>query len=393
MALIPAVERSVVFSPSRPANRARLRVERLEVRATPAAGLGGGVVELAGDFHPVIVAGDPNGSPTDSPSNRVDVNTDKSQYDGVGSVRVQTKNAVYIGSGTPISSRHVLTAGHVVDINSDGRVTSKDRITSVSFILNYGGNQTSTIAVSRITMHPDYTGFAKPSVNDDICVLELSSDIPAGVPIYDLPTSDLTAGTTLTMVGYGRSGTGVSGYTTNASFTVKRSGQNNADAFYTQDDSGRPAANEVFRFDFDGPTGNGTFGGGTLGNDIETQLGGGDSGGPSFVGTTVVGVNTFTQGSNTPLFGSLGGGINVFPYLSFITGAMSGTSVGGSGSVSIGPVTGGPTAVPTLFGVNLAAGASFGVPSPFGRAQSETDAPDVEPGRDGPPRLAPGMVV
>jgi len=366
----------------------------LEVRATPAAALGGGVVELAGgEFHPVLVAGDPNGSPTDSPSNRVDVNTDKSQYDGVGSVRVQTKNAVYIGTGTPISPRHVLTAGHVVDINSDGQVTSKDRISSVNFILNFGGNQTSTILVSRITTHPNYTGFAKPSVNDDICVLELASDLPAGVPIYSLPSSDLTAGTTVTMVGYGRSGTGVSGYTTNASFTVKRSGQNNADAFYTQDDAGQPAANEVFRFDFDGPTGSGSFGGGTLGNNIETQLGGGDSGGPSFVGTTVVGVNTFTQGSNTPLFGSLGGGINVYPYLSFINAAISGASAFGTGSGNGRSLKSVTTAVPILLGVNLAAGTLVSVPLPFGRADIEIDAQEADSWWDGTQRFTPIAVV
>src|SRR6476659_7640062 len=101
------------------------------------------------------------------------------------------------------------------------------------------------------------------------------------------------------MVGYGQSGNGNTGYTVSPSFSVKRSGQNVVDAFYTQDDVGQPAANEVFRFDFDADKGNGTLGGPTLGNTKETTLGGGDSGGPSFikVGSTyyLAGVNTFTE--------------------------------------------------------------------------------------------------
>lgn len=313
----------------------RLRVETLEPRTAPSAS----PAFAPDEFHPVIVAGDPNGSPADSPSNRVDLNTTSSPFAGVGSVQVNTRRGTYIGSGTPISSRHVVTAGHVVDINNDGRSDRKDGIKSTYLILNFGGSQTHKIAVSRIDVHPDFTGFARPSVNDDIAVLTLASPLPAGVPTYGLPTGDLAASTTLTMVGYGRSGDGVNGYTTNASWTVKRRGENNADAFYTQDDSDRPAANEVFRFDFDGPIGTGSFGGGTLGNDRETQLGGGDSGGPSFVANgpayTLAGVNTFTQGSNTPKFGSLGGGISIFPYVGWINSVVAGSaptvgSVGGS---------------------------------------------------------------
>lgn len=305
----------------------RLRVEPLESRTAPSAS--------PNEFHPVLVAGDPDGSPTDSPSARVDANTATSPFAGVGSVQVNVRRGTYIGTGTPIDARHIVTAGHVVDINNDGRSNSKDGITSAYLIFNVGGNQTHKIAVSRIDVHPDFTGFARPSVNDDIAVLTLASPLPAGVPTYSLPTADLAAGTTVTMVGYGRSGDGTSGYTTGASFSVKRTGENNADDFEGQDDSGDPAADEVFRFDFDGPTGTGTFGGDTLGNARETTLGGGDSGGPSFVangsGYTLVGVNTFTQGFDAPLFGSLGGGINVFPYVGWITAVVNGSG-GGDGS-------------------------------------------------------------
>lgn len=304
--------------------RFRPKAELLEARTTPSAG---GLVGIGEEFHPVIVAGALNGSPADSPGARVDPNTTFSPFAGVGSVQVNANKGTYIGTGTPLDSTHILTAGHVVDLNNDGKSDSRDHIGTAYFILNFGGNQTHTIAVSAITTHPDFTGFSRPSVNDDLAILTLASPLPAGVPTYSLPTSDLAAGTTVTMVGYGRSGDGVNGYTTNASWTIKRTGENNADAFYGQDDAGRPAANEVFRFDFDGPTGTGSFGGPTLGNNRETQIGGGDSGGPSFVVSgstyTIVGVNTFTQGTNAPKFGSLGGSINVYPYLGWINTVLS----------------------------------------------------------------------
>lgn len=323
----------------------RLLCEQLESRC---------VLSVAGgaDFHAVMVAGDPNGSPADLPSARIDTNTTTSPFAGVGSLQINTNRGTYICTATPIDSTHLLTAGHCVDINNDGKSDKKDGIRTVNFNLNYGGNLTHQLPASRWDVNPNFTGFNRPSINDDLAVITLSGALPAGVPIYTLPTTDLAAGTTLTMVGYGRSGDGVNGYTLDASWTVKRRGENNADAFYAQDDRFQAAANEVFRFDFDGPTGNGSFGGPTLGNDRETTLGGGDSGGPSFVlrpsvdgvppdpklatSYVLVGVNTFTQGTNAPKFGSLGGGINVFPYLGWILGphAAAGGVSGGGGAVS-----------------------------------------------------------
>ena len=115
------------------------------------------------------------------------------------------------------------------------------------------------------------------------------------------------------------------GYTTGASFTVKRVGQNVANLGILDDEGG--GAVEVFAFDFDGPSGNGPVGGSTLGNAIETTLGGGDSGGPSFVfqdgGYKVAGVNTFVAqfigGPAPALFDSAGGGMIVSTYADWIT--------------------------------------------------------------------------
>ena len=127
------------------------------------------------------------------------------------------------------------------------------------------------IAVIEFRIAPDFSGFNHPAVNDDLAVLTLAEDVPDGGPdLFAADLGDLEAGTVLTLVGYGRAGDGLHGYTASATPSVKRVGENTADAFYGQDDKGPPDANEVFRFDFDGPSGNGPLGGPTLGNDKET---------------------------------------------------------------------------------------------------------------------------
>jgi hypothetical protein len=334
---------------SRRAVRLRLRVEFLEDRSTPAQVVAGGP-----EFHPVIMAGDPVGTAgfdyqdKDSPDQRIDPNVAGSRLGGVGAIQVKSRRGIFIGTGSAVGPRHILTAAHVMDLNGDGKVNSLDGTQGTYFILNLGGNQTHRIAVSKFTLHPDYTGFNNPSVNDDVAILTLARPLPAGTPIYQIG-GGVGLGAQITMVGYGRSGNGVSGYTTAASPEIKRVGMNMVDGFYGQDDAGKPEANEVFRFDFDGPTGNGPLGGSTLGNTIETQLGGGDSGGPVFASTEsggflLIGISTFTQG-DAPYFGSMGGGINLDPYYGFLASVLKmadrgpttpGPPSSGGGGVDIG---------------------------------------------------------
>jgi hypothetical protein len=365
----------------RPIGPVRLRVEALEGRATPAAG-------PADVFHAMVIAGSPKAAPADSADQRIDPNSTASPFAGVGSIQVQTKAASFIGTGTVIGKRSVLTAAHVVDLNNDGKVDRKDGAQGVYFILNVGGDQTAKIAVTGFDVNPDFGGFNHPAVNDDLAVLTLAEDVPDGVPIYALPTSELAAGTVLTMVGYGRAGDGLRGYTAQASPSVKRVGANTADAFYGQDDKGRPDANEVFRFDFDGPTGNGPLGGPTLGNDKETQLGGGDSGGPAFsMGDggqlTLVGVTSFTQGANAPRFGSMGGGVNLYPYLSFLQSALGLLS----DSTPDRPPPPGP---PTPGGVHVGANP---LRSPVKNFPPPPDPAPAPPPTQDPPASGPPVVI
>jgi len=308
------------------------------------------------DAIPAIVAGDPTGTPADSPANRVDANVLSSAFAGVGSLDIWYGTTEYICSGTLISPWHVLTAGHAADFTGNGVADVTPG--NVTFHLNANGNYSSSITASAITIHPNYTGFLNPSVNDDVAIITLSEAAPAGVPIYNLYTPTVTAGTTVTLVGYGRSGDGRNGFSVSPSFSVKRTGQNDADLFaindedatlgqinyFTDDDDPTGTFNEAFVFDFDAPAGYvnnegnpvpNLWGGGTsLGNTLETTVGGGDSGGPSFVYVggeyLIAGINTFSftalptlsKEFNAPLFGSGGGGILVPAYADWINSVI-----------------------------------------------------------------------
>lgn len=343
-----------------PASRRRrpLTVEVLEHRLV-LSDVTGGLSQLV-HFQPTIVAGDPNASPADSPAHRVDPNSTASPFAGVGSLFMRLGRGPfgYICTGTPIDSTHVVTAGHCLDTNNDG--SSDFKPDKVTFNLNFGGDLTHSIRAAALDVHPDFTGFNNPHVNDDLAIITLVSALPAGVPTYALAAAPVDVGNTLTMVGYGRSGDGVSGYYVDASFAVKRSGANNADQLFP-DDEGVGPESEVFWFDFDGPDADrsGPLGGGSLGNTVETTLGGGDSGGPSFVDVggalQLAGVNTFTmsggQFNSAPLFGSGGGGILVHAYLGWINDILTGTGGGGGGGNGKG---GGPKKTADDLGIVLA---------------------------------------
>jgi hypothetical protein len=288
------------------------------------------------DVQKVIVAGDPNGSPPDSPGDRVDLNSQASPYAGVGSLEIHFGGQTFICSASVIGTEYVLTAGHCLDLNDNGSIDVNPQ--DIVFHLNYGGNLTHSIAAEELYIHPNFTGFANPFVNDDIAVIKLSQPVPEGVPIYPLNTDPAALGQQITMVGYGLSGDGVNGYYVDASFEVKRAGGNRTDDFELDDEGNGQV--EVFLADFDGQSSStNCIGGATLGNDVEATLGGGDSGGPSFIGSgagmELYGINTFTTrfvqfffflGPPAPLFGSGFGGITVAPYVDWIT------SIIGSGS-------------------------------------------------------------
>lgn len=236
------------------------------------------------------------GQAPDSPAARINPNTD-STYSGVGSVVV---NGAPL-SGVVIAGQFVLTAAHVV---------SGQPLNALQFALNLGATQW-TSAIESVAIHPTYS-----FPYDDLAVLKLANPVPASVPIYPLYTGTPTAGMTLILVGYGASGNGDTGPSVPANSTIKRVGANALDALQsTIDTSGKTS--RFFLYDFDGPTGNGSMGGPTLGNSLETVVAVGDSGSPVFVrnGSTLqlYGISNLvaspTGGTVSYQFGTVGGGM------------------------------------------------------------------------------------
>jgi hypothetical protein len=274
------------------------------------------------DVEPVILAGAYNGTPPDDPTYRVDPNTTASPFAGVVAVGYM---GLFEGSGVLISPRHVLTAGHLIDQNHDGYAEVSPADLQVH--LNFGGNSTHILNVSQVALQPCFTGFNNPALNDDLAILTLAADVPAGVPIYPLLSRPMQQGDVLTLVGYGRSGYGNAGFRPPVeNFNIKRVGENVADAAFLDDEG--TAAREVFIFDFDGPdeTTN-ALGGLTLGNLVETTLGFGDSGGAAFIyengAYKLAGINTFIgrfsgRTESPPFFGSAGGGVMIYSYVPWI---------------------------------------------------------------------------
>lgn len=228
-----------------------------------------------------ILAGGEFGLPSDTPSGRIDSSGD---YNFVGALDISVGGYNYYGSASALSPHWVLSAGHNVDFNDDGLV---DDGLSVNFHLPEFGSYSA----SSYSIHPDFTGFGNPSIQHDLSLLYFDDPLPD--LLFPILGNSLSLDDTATLVGYGRSGYGSYGYTTDASLTDRRVGYNVIDEL----------ADGLFRYDFDDPnTGDG------LGNDIETLIGPGDSGGLLLVGNAIVGVNTFTEGYGG-LFGDIGGGV------------------------------------------------------------------------------------
>ncbi len=308
-------------------------------------------ITVAMSVH-AIVAGDPNGSPPDSPANRVDPNTSTSPFSGVVSVNVRYDGKSFICSGTLVSRRDVVTAGHCLDTDGQGTLIDLTKPGSdVRVVFNastiIGDPGRAIVTATSVSMDPHFQGFGNcPYVtvtdfclNDDIAVITLGEDAPASAKIYPLYTGDVTTGQLFTMVGYGLSGDGINGYTVNPDFRVKRGGDNIMDLFDLDDETHFTAGpQEVWYADFDG-NGKDLFCGlfnvctPILANDKEGNAGGGDSGAPSFLfdgseylllGDISFGSTFGASGPAPGAFGNFFGGMLVGAYIDYLEDATGG---------------------------------------------------------------------
>jgi hypothetical protein len=214
------------------------------------------------------------------------------RYQSVGRFLYSVDGAGYIASGVLISPEWVLTAGHVVGGNN----FLGGGITNMSFTLFSGANSFVYTAMEWIP-HPGWAATAgNVFAGYDIGLARLDTGVSGFTPatLYHSDSFPVQAGT---IVGFGNTGTGLTGFQGGTAGT-KRAGENMIDA---QGDGVTISSGIVF-VDFDRP---GVPGESVTGSvtplALEYLSAPGDSGGGLFV----------TEGDNTYLLGltSFGWGI------------------------------------------------------------------------------------
>jgi secreted trypsin-like serine protease len=220
-----------------------------------------------------------------------------------------------IGNGS-----FVLTAAHCLTDSNGNLIAS-----SVSSTFNLTGS------------NPTYNGtnfFVNPQWNGnvfhggDLAIVQLST-VVSGVQPYSIYRNNDGVGKTVTLVGYGESGTGSTGGVS-GSFGTKRQGENEYDATW---DGVTPIMNSggqvlpffvgsPFAFDFDsGSASDNRLGGLGLGS-LEVDIALGDSGGPSFYNGQIIGVHDFLYSVTgiTPngRFGELAGDTQIANYQAWV---------------------------------------------------------------------------
>jgi len=288
-------------------------------------------------YAPMITAG----ALPDSPSAHEDANTPSSAFSGVVSINIRYDTQSYICSGALVGKRSVVSAGHCVDTDGNGTVINLSKPGSdVRVVFNSNGSGNAVMTATAVSMEPHYKGFGNcPAgvsafcVNDDLAVITLGANAPASAKIYKVAANPVTSGTHIIMAGYGTSGDGVNGYTVAPRFFVKRSGENYIDLFDGNDEQNFAGPHEVYYADFDGGGKNTycTLYGAcspSLPNNRESGIGGGDSGGPSFVEMygelMLVANNTFSgtlPGQVPGTFGTIFGGMILGSYTDYLLGA------------------------------------------------------------------------
>lgn len=241
-------------------------------------------------------------------------------YPSVGQFLFQRNSAsgTWLGSGTLVAPNWVLTAGHVVD-------------DAASMEFNIGGstyNATNWFAYDK--WHGDLgSGY-------DIGLVEFSDDIStaSGIDPAQLYAGTDEVGKVATIVGYGYTGTGITGATTYDG--QKRAGNNVVDALL----STRGKESRVLLTDFDNPNSiSDSSWGSSSPLDLEYMIAGGDSGGGLFIDVggvdLLAGVNSFgwglIDGNPDSDYGDASGHTRVSSFVDWIS-----SFVGGGGAVDGG---------------------------------------------------------
>jgi secreted trypsin-like serine protease len=224
------------------------------------------------------------------------------QYASVGRIDSTTTNGELIGSGTLIAPQFVLTAAHMVD-----------NLSSLRFSL--GG---TIYAATNWVANPNWNG--NLTAGYDLAVVELNAAV-TGVAAAVRYTGSSELNSVGTFVGFGRTGTGLTGAT--AFDGLARAGTNVLDGLYANNP-------RILTADFDSPHGNGASSqGSATPTNLEYMIAPGDSGGGLFIdtpaGAELAGVNSFGaafDGRFDASYGDVSGDIRISLFNSWIDQAI-----------------------------------------------------------------------
>jgi hypothetical protein len=235
------------------------------------------------------------------------------QFAAVGKVLVGSTGA---GSGTVIANGWwVLTAAHVVAGAS---------VSSISFQIG-----ASTYTAQNVFIHPSYSF---PTA--DIALIELNAPV-AGVTPAQIYTGTNEIGKQGHSVGYGSTGTGITGYISNT-YGTKRAMRNIIDLIIFPNGTISPNGT-ILLSDFDSPgDANNGLGSGSSPTplDLEGIVAPGDSGGPVFIEEGgiwyIAGVHSFISdpgppagnGQNDARYGDIMGSTRVSSYAGWINSVV-----------------------------------------------------------------------
>jgi secreted trypsin-like serine protease len=289
-------------------------------QASLAAGAALAVLSAHSAAQAVVVAGTSSGFSRHAGISRLTIT-----YGGGSSSNTST--ATCTGTLLP-SGQHILTAAHCLT-DRDGNLDVLG--TSATFVSPHYGQTTVGVASDGYYIYSGWDGFS----GGDIAVLKLSNTVPIHYERHNIYRRSDEAGRFFQVAGFGKTGFGQSGATTNNPGTFA-TGQNRFDIAL---ESFGPIMGSQLLFDFDSgspqhDTSGQVFGIRDLGiGGFESTIAFGDSGGPAFIDGQIAGVSSYILSPGQPIdiddqlnssFGELAGAMRVSSYAQFIDAAVAG---------------------------------------------------------------------